>query len=92
MCPPETLIITLITAPRECDRCRRCEEMVQRLQARWPGRIVLRKVKADAAEAEQYGVVMPPMLIVGNFLAAAGKVPREDALARIVAMEVEQDG
>lgn len=87
----DTLTITLITALRECDKCRRCEAMVQRLQSQWPGRIVLRKVKADAPEAEQYGVIMPPMLVVGKFIAAAGRVPREDGLTRLVAAELEGD-
>ena len=37
------------------------------------------------------GVVLPPMLLIGDFIAAAGKVPIYDALARLVATKLPKD-
>lgn len=82
--------VVLVAALKECPKCLACEEMIGRLQAQHPGAIVLRKVRADDPEAESYGVVMPPMLIVGDFIACAGKVPIESALDKLITNELEK--
>jgi hypothetical protein len=64
--------------------------MIGRLQQAHPGGIDFRKVPADAPEAADYGVVMPPMVIVDDFIACAGKVPIESAFARLVAGQLAE--
>ena len=78
----------MIVAPRKCKKCEACEAMIGRLEEQHPGRIEFRRVPADSPEASAFGVVMPPMLIVDDFIAGAGNVPREDGLAKIVARQL----
>jgi hypothetical protein len=84
------LAITLISAPRPCPKCAQCRAMIARLQARHPGRLAFREIAADAPEAEDFGVVMPPMLILGDVILAAGRVPREDRLSALIADRLEE--
>ncbi|PIZ37493.1 MAG: hypothetical protein COY42_24110 [Armatimonadetes bacterium CG_4_10_14_0_8_um_filter_66_14] len=84
----EQVTITLITALHECPKCAKCEAMIGRLMEVHPGGIEFRKVPADAPEAADYGVVMPPMVIVDDFIACAGKVPLEGAFAKLVANQL----
>lgn len=86
--PTEYVRITLIVSPRGCPKCAKCEKMIAALQRRYPGRIDFRKFPADAPEADRYGVVMPPMVIVDDFIACAGNVPRESALERLVSEQL----
>ncbi len=76
--------ITLIVGLTECRKCRECEAMLGRLQERYPGQLVVCTVPADDPRAEQYGVVMPPMVIVDDFVVSAGRVPPESALERLL--------
>jgi len=80
--------IKLITATHECPKCAKCETIIGRLMERYPGKIEFRKFPADTPEAEEYGVVMPPMVIVDEFIACAGNVPREGALENLVAAQL----
>ncbi len=82
--------IVLVTAPKECPKCIECEAIVARLEERYPGRIEFRKVNADAPEAADLGVVMPPMLIVGDLLVCAGRVPVESSLANLIELQLQE--
>lgn len=83
------ITIILIVTPAKCGKCYACEDLVKRLQGQFPDQIVYREFTSNDAEAEQFGVVLPPMLIVDDFLAAAGNVPDYDALAKLVAAKLE---
>lgn len=78
----------MVAAPRECPKCRKTEEVVRRLEAKHPGSIAFRKVSTDSPEAEQIGVVMPPMLLVDGILVSAGRVPDEAGLDRLIAVRL----
>ena len=84
-------LITLVVALKECPKCRKCEAMIARLQERYPGRIEFKRVPADSPDAEQFGVVMPPMLLVEDFLLSAGSVPRESGLIALVAEQIGEE-
>ena len=68
-----------------------CEAMVARFQERYPGQINYRKVPADAPEAADFGVVMPPMLLLDDMILCAGKVPVESGLAQLLANELRDE-
>ena len=88
MSETEPLVITLIATPRGCRKCAASEELVARLLERHPGRIEYHRITTEDEAAAQYGVVMPPMLIVGDLVVATGRVPREDLLERYVAQQL----
>jgi len=85
-----TITITLINAPHPCPKCAACQAMVARLQERHPGRIEFRQIQADGPEAADFGVIMPPMLLLGDFIVSAGNVPRETGLTKLVERELQE--
>lgn len=82
--PSDGVKVTLIGAPRKCAKCVACEELVARLQERFPGSIDFHQYTTDDAEAAEFGVVMPPFLVVGNLIVAMGAVPEEDKVAQLI--------
>ena len=84
MAPEHTVTIILVSALKPCKKCQDCEAMIKRLQEQFPGQIEYRKIRADDPEAEDYGVVMPPMMILDDFLVSAGNVPIESGLKQII--------
>jgi hypothetical protein len=85
MDPLPNLVITLIVAPSRCAKCEACKGLITRLQERFPDRLDCRELSTDDEAAAAFGVVLPPVLIVGDFVAALGNVPQEEALTRLVA-------
>lgn len=82
--PSGRVKVTLIGAPKKCAKCVACEELVARLQERFPGVIDFHQHTTDDAEAAEFGVVMPPFLVVGNLIVAMGAVPEEDKVAQLI--------
>lgn len=81
--------ITLISALKPCAKCEACRQIVRRLEERYPGQIASREVRADDPEAAQYGVVLPPMLLLGDVIVAFGRPPREEKLAAVIATRLK---
>jgi len=81
---PEPLALTLIVAPRGCPKCTKCRELLAQMQERFPDQLDCRVHSADDPAADQFGVVLPPLLMVGNFVAAMGSVPDADKLAQLI--------
>ena len=80
----EPLVISLIVAPRGCPKCTKCRELLVRMQERFPEQLDCRICSTDDEAAAQFGVVLPPLLVVGDFIAAMGQVPDEDKLAQLI--------
>ena len=68
-----------------------CIRMGGRLQEKWPGRIEFTVIPAESPEVADFGVIMPPMLLVKDFIVAAGKVPVESGLVKLVAKELGEE-
>jgi hypothetical protein len=81
---PEPLALTLIVAPRKCAKCDKCRALLARLQDRFAGQLECRICSTDDDAAAAFGVVLPPLLLVGSFVAAMGSVPDEDKLAQLI--------
>jgi hypothetical protein len=80
----DCLPVTLIIAPRKCEKCEKCQALIVRLQERFPGRLEYHEHTTDDEAADQFGVVLPPLLVVGDFIVAMGSVPEEDGLAQLI--------
>lgn len=85
---PEPLPITLLVAPRQCSKCDRCRALLAQMQARFPDQLDCRIHSTDDPAADQFGVILPPVLMVGTFVAAMGSVPDEDKLAQLIARKL----
>lgn len=49
------------------------------------------KIPADCEDVADYGVVMPPMLIVDGFIAAAGHLPAQKALTKLIMLYLDEE-
>ena len=76
--------IVLIVAPTDCPKCRACLALAEALAAAHPGQVEIEVVSCESPEAVRYGVVLPPTMIVDDFIVAAGSVPRRQAVTRLV--------
>ena len=85
----DPLTVTLIGAPRRCAKCEACEALLARLAERFPGRLEVRKYTTDDPAAEAYGVILPPVVVVADFLVALGTVPDEERLAQLIQKKLE---
>lgn len=82
--------IVILVSPQPCDKCRRCIALAHELVPEFPGQLYIRIFDVLAPEADQYGVTMPPTVVVGNFILASGQVPKKDVLERLVREELRQ--
>ncbi|MHB8997735.1 MAG: thioredoxin family protein [Armatimonadota bacterium] len=83
--------ITLIVTPKKCPKCHQCENLVARLLEEFPGQIEYVQLDTAAEEVQQFGMVLPPMLLIDDFIAAAGKVPIYEALVKLVTAKLAKD-
>lgn len=67
-----------------CANCKRAEAQAQQAAERFPGRVEVIKLDALGPEAEQYGLMTTPMVVVGDEVVGAGKVVPADRLASII--------
>jgi hypothetical protein len=82
------LTINIVVSPTKCKKCDACRAMADEMAAKYPGRLVVNIIPANSPEADEYGVVLPPTVIVGDFIAAAGSVPRAGAFEAIIRDEL----
>jgi glutaredoxin len=75
--------IILVTAERECDKCRQAKETLARLKERFP-EVEVRQLQSEDLEAAPYGVVMSPTVIVDETIIASGRAPNAARLTSYV--------
>ena len=67
-----------------CAKCRRAEREAQAAAERFPGRVQVCKLDALGPEAEPYGLMVTPTIVIDDEVVATGKVLTADQLAPII--------
>ncbi len=67
-----------------CANCKRAEAQAERAAERFPGQVEVVKLNALGPEAEQYGLMTTPLVVVGEEVVGAGKVVPAGTLVAIV--------
>jgi thiol-disulfide isomerase/thioredoxin len=67
-----------------CANCRRAEAQAQKAAEQFPGQVEVVKLDALGPEAEQYGLMTTPLVVVGEEVIGTGKVVPSDRLVSIV--------
>jgi disulfide oxidoreductase YuzD len=67
-----------------CANCKRAEDQAQRAAERFPGQVEVVKLDALGPEAEAYGFMTTPLVVVDDEVVGAGKVVPADRLASII--------
>jgi protein-disulfide isomerase len=67
-----------------CANCQRAEREARKAAERFPGQVEVLHLDALGPEAEHYGLMVTPVIIVGEEVVATGKVLPAAQLAPIV--------
>jgi protein-disulfide isomerase len=67
-----------------CANCKRAEEQARKAAADFPGQVEIVKLDALGPEAEAYGIMSTPLVVVGDEVVGRGKVVPARALAEII--------
>lgn len=64
-----------------CARCKRAEEEALKAAGLFPGQVEVSKMDAFGPEAEAYGVMATPTVVVGDNVVASGRIVPAKELA-----------
>ncbi len=67
-----------------CANCKRAERLAQQAAAQFPGQVDVVKLDVMSEEAQQYGVVMSPLVVVGDEVVGAGRVVPPQKLIPVI--------
>jgi disulfide oxidoreductase YuzD len=67
-----------------CANCKRAEAQARKAASEFPGRMEVVKLDALGPEAEAYGLMMTPLVVVDDEVVGAGKVVPAPKLVSIV--------
>ncbi len=67
-----------------CANCKRAEAQAEKAAERFPGQVEVVKLDALGPEAEQYGLMTTPLVVVGEEVIGAGKVVPAARLVSII--------
>jgi protein-disulfide isomerase len=69
------------TAP-PCAKCKRAEQEARKAAERFPGQVEVHKLDALGPEADQFGMLVTPTVVVDDKVVGSGKiVPAEQLIA-----------
>ncbi len=72
-----------------CANCRRAEAQARLAAERFPGQVDVVHLDALGPQAEAYGLMVTPMVVVGEQVVGRGKVVPADKLAAVIAQQLE---
>ncbi len=75
--------ILIIESVQPCDQCRRAEAIAQQLVQKFEG-VTMRTITVLDEEADRYGVVMTPTVVVNGVIVSVRKAPDPERLERLV--------
>ncbi len=74
-----------------CLKCIQAERIARRIAERHPGRVVVRKYDILSDEADRYGVMMTPTVIVDGEVVASGKGLSANRLEQLLERHLEEE-
>jgi thiol-disulfide isomerase/thioredoxin len=72
-----------------CANCKRAEKHAQRAAEAFPGEVEVVKLDALGPEAEAYGLMTTPLVVVGDEVVGRGRVVPAPKLEAIIKKELE---
>jgi len=67
-----------------CANCKRAEGQAEKAAEQFPGQVEVVKLDALGPEAEQYGLMTTPLVVVGDELVGKGKVVPASQLVSVI--------
>jgi hypothetical protein len=81
--------IVIVVSPQSCDKCKQSIALAHEMVREFPGQVGVRIFDVLAPEADRYGVVLPPTVVVGDLMLASGQVPKREVLRRLIQEELQ---
>ena len=81
---PTVLEIKVFGTTPPCANCKRAEREALRAAERFPGKVRVVKLDAMGPEAEPYGLMITPLIVVGDEIVGSGKVVPAARLVSII--------
>ncbi len=72
-----------------CANCKRAEKHAQQAAAAFPGQVEVVKLDALGPEAEAYGLMTTPLVVVGDEVVGRGKVVPAPKLQAMIKQKLE---
>jgi thiol-disulfide isomerase/thioredoxin len=72
-----------------CANCKRAEKQAQDAAAQFPGQVEVVKLDVMGDEAQQYGLVTTPLVVVGDELVGRGRVVPAAQLVPVIQKHLE---
>ncbi len=72
-----------------CANCKRAEAQARLAAERFPGQVEVVHLDALGPEAGAYGLVVTPLVVVGEQVVGSGKVVPAERLAAVIAKQLE---
>jgi len=63
-----------------CAKCKRAEREARKAAEKFPGQVDVQKLDALGPEAEAYGMIVTPTVVVNNEVVGSGKIIPADRL------------
>ena len=78
------ITIRIIGPTPPCAKCKRAEKEAEKAAEQFPGQVQVVKMDALSPEAERYGLIITPSVIVNEQVVGSGKiVPADQLVAQI---------
>jgi thiol-disulfide isomerase/thioredoxin len=76
------ITIKIIGTTPPCVKCKRVEQEAQKAAQKFAGQVRVLKLDALSAEAQQYGLVVTPMVVINDQVVSSGKVLNAEQIER----------
>ena len=72
-----------------CAKCKEAERRAKNVATKYPGKVNVAKFDAFSEEADKYGIMLTPTMVINDKVVAVGKVISEEELDRSIKKELE---
>ena len=76
--------ITIVGSTPPCAKCKRAEQEAHKAAERFPGRVQVIKLDALSAQAEAYGLILTPTVVVNDRVVGSGRIVSADQLVTYI--------
>lgn len=81
--------LLLIRAEPPCSRCRKAGAVLHEVASSRPGAVTMRTIRSDEPEAQKYGPLLTPMVLLNGKLVCAGIAPLKSGLEKLLDAELK---
>ena len=78
------VVIKVFHSEPPCAKCRAVEKAVEEVAKEYGDKVKVVKLSALSEEADKYGILMTPAVVINDRVAFSGKVPTKEELKKAV--------